>query len=119
MEGINLGSVNNKKIAVNMTPQPQTEAPKAQKIQSEMKAEGAKKVGEQAFHDALKQLEKLLGPSNVSISSSLDSKSGLQQVKLVDQNSGKKIAEMPPDGVVKMAENSKQHHIGWLIDRLS
>lgn len=117
MAQIALGPINNNQSNVSSTPKPQIETPKAQKIENELMAEGAKKVGEQAFEDALKKLEKLLDSSDVNIISSLDEK-GMQQIKLMDKNTGKAIAEIPPESVVEMAEKAREHHIGWLINRL-
>lgn len=102
--------------AMKLSPQPKVLTPTLQKIDNELVAQARKACGEKAYDAALKQLTKLLHHKNINVSVSMDVCLGLQQVRISDGETGKRIVDLPPPAVVDIAERARQQHIGWLID---
>lgn len=103
--------VQNNQINFNITPNKENESVSNKKVETPIKAEGAKGIGEEAFKKAIDELTKLLEVKEVSVNTSYDD-NGLKQVSITDKNTGKKIIELPPDAAVKIAEKAKQNTIG-------
>ncbi|EAX46802.1 hypothetical protein TcarDRAFT_0766 [Thermosinus carboxydivorans Nor1] len=90
-------------------------SPTMQAIDSKLNAAGRKSVGQQSFQASLQYLARLFDKKNVQVATSIDNQ-GLTQVTLTDGDSGKRIAQLPPDAVVAMANRARQQHVGWLVD---
>lgn len=119
MSEVYLKPISNNNIQLQKPAQkPKEETPSKENIDKTIKAEGTKKIGEEALEKAISELSKMLEGKHIEVSTVYDAKSGQQRVSLTDGNTGKKLVQIPPDAAVEMAEKSKQENIGWLLDRL-
>lgn len=118
MAPVNLVSGSSQPSAqLDITPMKEVKTPEVQKISDELNAKGRKEIGDESLEKALENLNRLFKENDVNVSIGLDSQSGIKQVSLTDKESGKKIAEMPPQAVVEMADKAKQQSIGWILDK--
>jgi uncharacterized FlaG/YvyC family protein len=106
MAPLSIGSVTNQpQVSAQLSLQSKAETPNIQEIDKSLKAEGKKEIGEKAFQEAIDQIAKRLSEKNVLVSSEYDAKTGMQKMTISHIETGKKIAELPPEAAVEIAEN--------------
>ena len=112
-----IGPTSSNPIKMDLSIRHQVNTPAVQKISQELNAGGRVAVAEQAFQSALGHVSKLLAEKNIQVSTIFDSENG-NQVRIVDGDSGILITQLPPNAVIKIAQRSKEHNIGWIINKL-
>ncbi len=105
--------------SADLSPLPKPTTRTSGQIDSELNAGGRRALGDKAFQAAMQRLYQLFDKKGVRLSSTLDAQGGIQQLNIVDADSGQTIFKLPPDGVVDMAERAKQQSIGWVINTLA
>ncbi len=116
---VTIGPFHSQPYVPNVSVQPKVESRPAQQNDVQLNAPGRSSIGEQGKQNALQQLSKLLQENNFSVSSTYDSKSGLQEISIVDGRTVSRIAQLPVPAVKDIAERAKQSHLGWLIDKMA
>ncbi len=117
--GAGLVISNKSNYTASLSPLPRQSTQQVSQIDAQLNAEGRRAEGDRAFQASLQRLYQLFDKKSVRLSSTLDSQGNIQQLNIVDGDTGKTIFKLPPDGVVDMAEKAKQQSIGWLINVLA
>lgn len=112
-----IGPISRNYNNMNVSIRQRVDSPIVQKISNELKARGRVAVAEKVFEEALRHVSKLLAEKNIQISTIVDNQNG-SQVRIVEGDSGKLITQLPPDGVIEIAQKSKEQRIGWIMDVL-
>lgn len=112
-----VGPTSSNPISMALSIRHQITTPAAEKISEELNAGGRIAVAEKAFQTALGQVSKLLAEKNIKVSTIFDDVNG-NQVRIVDGDSGKVIIKLPPNAVIQIAQRSKEHNIGWIVNEL-
>jgi len=112
-----IGPTSSNPIYMQLSIRQQINTPAMQKISQELNAGGRVAVADQAYKKALDYVSKLLAEKNIQVSTIYDSQNG-NQVRIVDGDSGRLITQLPPNAVIQIAERSKEHNIGWIVNKL-
>ena len=112
-----IGLTSSNPINMELSIRQRVTTPAVQKISQELNAVGRVSVAERAFQTALGHISRLLAEKNIQVSTISDS-GNLNQVRIVDGDSGRLITQLPPDAVIQIAQRSKEHNIGWIVNKL-
>ncbi|HBV86022.1 MAG TPA: hypothetical protein DEF42_04995 [Desulfosporosinus sp.] len=112
-----IGPTSSNPINMELSIRQRVNTPALKEISEELNAGGRVAVAEKAFQTALGQVSRLLAEKNIQVSTVFDGING-NQVRIVDGDSGRLITQLPPNAVIQIAQKSKEHHIGWIINKL-
>lgn len=98
-------------------PQPKPEKKEKVEEAKAQKPDASDIIADKAYEEAIKKIEEILKPQEINVQMTYDSSSSIKNLILSDRKTGKKIAELPPEAVIEMAEKAKIENIGTLIDK--
>ncbi|HAN10728.1 MAG TPA: hypothetical protein DCP90_08985 [Clostridiales bacterium] len=111
-------------ISGNSYPAPEIPKPqhittsKQNEINAEIKANGAKEVGDEAFEKVLERLKKMMSHKNITVDRYKDTETGVEQVIFRDSETGKVIKEMPSEAVLEIVNNAIEKMDSWLFNKV-
>lgn len=92
-------------------------SPKLEQIDSEVNSSARRGIAEKALEKAMNLLSNMFSAQNISVSKTVDIRTGQNTVQIQDAVTGKTITSMPPQAAIQIAAKAKEKSIGWLIDR--